>query len=100
MALLVLGDLHKNASCLVVCLTMLKEGNHSERVGRHCLVQVGKLVLVRLRLREEDLFTLLLRHGYIHCPTKVVALEVAEKLYLMMHELVHQHESRLLGRTH
>ncbi len=97
--LLVLSNLLKNASCLVGSLTLLEEGNHSERLGRHCLVQVGKLVLVCLRLREEDLFTLLLRRGYIHHSTEVVALEVAEKLYLTMHELVHWHESRLLGRT-
>ncbi len=64
--LLVPGDLLKNASHLVGCLTLLKEGNHSEQVGRYRLVQVGKLVLVRLGLREDDLFTLLLRRGYVH----------------------------------
>ncbi len=90
--LLILGDLNKNASCLVSCLTLLKEGNHSERVGRHHLIQIGELVLVRLRLREEDLFTLLLRHRYVHCSTEVVTLEVAEKLHLMLHELLHWHE--------
>jgi hypothetical protein len=61
--LLVLRNLLKNASCLVGCLTLLKESNHSEWVGRHHLVQVGKLVLVHLRLRKEDLFTLLLCRG-------------------------------------
>ncbi len=96
---LVLGNLLENASRFVGCLTLLEEGNHSERVGRHRLVQVGKLVLVRLRLRKEDLFTLLLHHGYVHCLMEVVALEVAEKLYSTMHELVHWHESGLLGRT-
>ncbi len=96
--LLVLGNLLKNASCLVGRLTLLKEGNHSERVGRHHLVQVGELVLVRLRLREEDLFTLFLRHGYVHHLMELVALEVAEKLYSTTHELVHWHESGLLGR--
>ncbi len=70
--LLVLGNLIKNASRLVGCLTLLKEGNHSERVGRYRLVQVGELVLVRLRLREEDLFTLLLRCGYVHLSTEVL----------------------------
>ncbi len=53
--LLVLGNLLKNASCLVGCLTLLKEGNHSERVSRHRLVQVGKLVLVCLRLHEKKI---------------------------------------------
>jgi hypothetical protein len=95
--LLVLVDLLENASCLVGCLTLLKEGNHSERVGRHRLVQVGELVLVCLRLHKEDLFTLLLRCGYVHHSTEVVALEVAEKLYLTMHKLMHWHESGLLG---
>jgi hypothetical protein len=61
--LLVLGNLLENASCLVGYLTLLKEGNHSEWVGRYHLVQVGGLVLVRLRLRKEDLFTLFLRRG-------------------------------------
>ncbi len=97
--LLVLSNLLKNASHLVGCLTLLKEGSHSERVGRHRHVQVGKLVLVRLRLHKEDLFTLLLHRGYVHCLMEVVALEVAEKLYLMTHELMHWHESRLLGCT-
>jgi hypothetical protein len=101
--LLVLGNLLENASCLVGHLTLLKEGSHSEQVGRHRLVQVGKLVLVclrlRLRLHEEDLFTLLLRCGYVHHLTEVVALKVAEKLYLMPHELMHWHECRLLGRA-
>ncbi len=58
--LLVLGNLLENASRLVSRLTLLKEGNHSERVDRHHLVQVGELVLVRLKLHKEDLFTLLL----------------------------------------
>jgi hypothetical protein len=97
--LLVLGNLLENTSRLVSSLTLLEEGNHPERVGRHRLVQVSKLVLVHLRLREEDLFTLFLRRGYIHCLTEVVALKVAEKLYSTMHELVHWHESGLLGRT-
>ncbi len=97
--LLILGNLIKNASRLVGCLTLLKEGNHSERVGRYRLVQVSELVLVHLRLREEDLFTLLLRRGYVHRSTEVVTLEVAEKLHLTPHEHVHWHESGLFGRT-
>ncbi len=52
--LLFLGNLLKNTSCLVGCLTLLEEGDHLERVSRHHLVQVGKLVLVHLGLREED----------------------------------------------
>jgi hypothetical protein len=59
-----------------------------------CLV--WQIVLVRLRLHKVDLFTLLLRHGYIHCSTEVTTLEVAEKLYSMPHELVHWHESGFL----
>ncbi len=97
--LLVLGDLLENASHLVGHLTLLGEGNHSERVSRHRLVQVSELVLLRLRLHVEDLFTLLLRCGYVHCSMEVVALKVAEKLYSTPHELVHWHESRLLNRT-
>jgi hypothetical protein len=97
--LLILGNLIKNASRLVGCLTLLEEGNHSERVRRHHLIQVDKLVLVHLGLCEEDPFTLLLRHGYVHCSTEVVTLTVAEKLYSMLHELMHWHESELLGHT-
>jgi hypothetical protein len=97
--LLVLGNLVENASRLVGRLTLLEEGNHSERVGRYCLVQVSELVLVHLRLREEDLFTLLLHCGYIHCLTEVVILEVDDKLHSTLHELVHWHESGLLCRT-
>ncbi len=36
--LLVLGNLLENASCLVGLLTLLKEGDHLERVSRHRLV--------------------------------------------------------------
>jgi hypothetical protein len=97
--LLILGNLIKNASRLVGRLTLLKEGNHSEQVGRHRLVQVGELFLVCLGLREEDLFTLLLRRGYVYRSTEVVTLEVAEKLHSIPHELVHWHESGLLGCT-
>ncbi len=97
--LLIFGNLIKNPSHLVGCLTLLEDGNHSERVGRHHLIHVGDLVLVCLRLCEEDLFTLLLCHGYVHCLTEVVTLKVAEKLHSTPHELVHWHESRLLGRT-
>jgi hypothetical protein len=96
--LLVLGNLLENASCLVGCLTLLEEGNHSQWVSRHRLVQVGKLVLVHLWLRKEDLFTLLLHCGYVHPSTKVVTL-VAEKLHSTLHELVHWHESGLLCHT-
>jgi hypothetical protein len=61
--LLILGDLIKNATHLVGCLTLLEEGNYSDWVERHYLIQVSKLILVRLRLREEDLFTLPLTMG-------------------------------------
>jgi hypothetical protein len=97
--LLVLGNLLKNASRLVSRLTLLKEGNHSEQVGRHHLVQVGELVLVRLRLCKEDLFTLLLCRGYVHHLMEVFTLKIAEKLHSMPHELMHWHESGLLGCT-
>jgi hypothetical protein len=97
--LLILGNLLKNASRLVGRLTLLKETNHPEWVGRHCLVQVGKLVLVRLRLRKEDLLTLFLRCGYVHCLTDVVILKVAEKLHSTPRVLVHWHECGLLGHT-
>jgi hypothetical protein len=97
--LLILCNLIKYTSRLVGCLTLLKECNHSERVGRHRLIRVSELVLVRLRLREEDLFTLLLCRGYVHHSTEVVTLEVAEKLHSTPHELLHWHEIGLLGRT-
>jgi hypothetical protein len=54
---------------------------------------------VHLGLCKEDLFTLLLRHGYFHHSTDIATLEVADKLYSMLHELVHWHESGLLGCT-
>jgi hypothetical protein len=94
--LLVLGDLLKNASCLISCLALLEEGNHLERVSRHRLVQVSKLVLVHLGLHKEDLFTHLLHCRYVHHSTEVTTIEVAEKLYSVLCELVHQHEIGLL----
>ncbi len=86
-------------SHLVGCLTQLKEGNHLERVSRHCLVQVGKLVLVHPGLRGKGFLTLLLHRRYVNCSIEVVTLEVAEKLYLTPHELVNRHESGLLRST-
>ncbi len=97
--LLVLGNLLKNASCLVGCLTLLKESDHLKRVVRHHLVQASKLVLVHLRLREEDLLTLLLCCGYFYRSMEVATLKVAEKLHSMLRELVHWHECGLLGHT-
>jgi hypothetical protein len=97
--LLVPGNLLENASRLVGHLTLLEEGNHSDRVSRYRLVQVGELVLVPLGLRKEDLFTLLLRRGYVHCSVEVVPLEVADKLHLTPHELMHRHESGLFCHT-
>jgi hypothetical protein len=44
------------------------------------------------------LFTLLLHCGYFHHSTEIATLEIDEKLYSMPHELLHQHESGLLGR--
>ncbi len=97
--LLVHGNLLKNASRLGGCLTLLKESNHPEQVGRHRLVQFRELVLVHLRLRREDFFTLLLCRGYVHRSTEVVTLEVAEELHSMPRELMHWHECGLLGHT-
>jgi hypothetical protein len=97
--LLVLGKLLQNASRIVGHLTLLKESNHLEQVSRHHFFHFCKLVLKCLGLHEEDLLTLLLRCGYFHHSTEVATLEVAEKLYLMLHELVHWHESGLLGCT-
>ncbi len=97
--LLVLGNLLKHASLIVGCLTLLKESNHLERVSRHRLDQVCELELMCLGLREEDLFTLLLCRGYFYCSTEVATLEVADKLHLTPHELMHPHESGLLGCT-
>jgi hypothetical protein len=97
--LVVLGNLLKNASRLVGCLTLLKESNKFDRVSRHHLVQVCELELMRLGLCKEDLFTLLLHRGYFHCLTEVATLKIAKKLYSMLHELVNRHEGRLLGCT-
>ncbi len=97
--LLVLGHLLENANRLVGCLTLLEESNHPERVSRYRLVQIDKHVLVCLSLHKKDLFTLLLHCRYVHCSTEVATLKVAEKLYLMPHELMHWHESGLLSST-
>jgi hypothetical protein len=38
-------------------------------------------------------------HGYFHHSTEVATLEIAEKLYSTPHELLHWHESGLIGHT-
>ncbi len=65
----------------------------------HHLVQVYELELMHLRLHKEDLFTLLLPCGYFHCLTEVATLKIAEELYSTLHQLMHWHESGLLGST-
>jgi hypothetical protein len=97
--LLFRGDLLENTSHLVGCLTLIKESNELEWVSRRHFIQICKLELMRLGLREEDLYTLLLHCGYFHCSTEVATLEITEKLYLAPHELMHWHESGLLGHT-
>ncbi len=75
--LLILGNLLKNASHFVSCLTLLKESNELEQVSRHCLVQVCELELMRLGVRKEDLFTLLFCRGHFHRLTEVATLKIA-----------------------
>jgi hypothetical protein len=93
----VLGNILKNTSCFVARLTVLKESNELERVCGHRLVCIRKLEMMHLGLHKEDLFTLLLRCGYLHGLTKVATLEIADELYSMPHKLVHWHECRLIG---
>jgi hypothetical protein len=50
-----------------------------------------------LGLQGEDLFTLLLRRGYLHCLTEVATIKIANELHLMPYELMHWHEGGLLG---
>jgi hypothetical protein len=97
--LFILGNLLENASHFAGRLTLLEESNELEWISGHHLVQVRKLELMHLGLRTEDLFTLLLHHGYFHRLTEVATLKIAEKLYLIPHELVHWRESGLLGST-
>jgi hypothetical protein len=93
----ILGNLLKNVSCFVGRLTLLKENDELERVSGHRLVQIRELELMCLELRSEDFFTLLLRCGHFHHSTEVATLKIPQELYLMPHELMHRHESGLLG---
>ncbi len=97
--LFILGNLLKNASRFGGDLTLLKESNELEWVSGHHLVQVRELELMCLGLRKEDLFTLLLCCGYFYHSMEVATLEIADELYSTPYELVHWHESRLLGST-
>jgi hypothetical protein len=97
--LFVLGNLLKNAGLFVGRLTLLKKSNELERVRGHRLVCIRKLKLMRLGLRKEDLFALLLRHGHFHCSLELATVKVAEELHSMPHELVHWHGGRLFGST-
>ncbi len=54
---------------------------------------------MRIGLHKEDLFTLLLCRGYLHGSMEVVTAKIADKLYLMPHELMYWHEDGLLGST-
>ncbi len=67
------------------------------QVHRHHLVHLHELVLMRLRLHEEDLLALLLHCGQLHRSMDVATVKVAEELYLMLHEFMHRHEGGLFG---
>jgi hypothetical protein len=67
--LFILGNLLKNASFFVNCLTLLKESDELHRVSGHHLVQFCKLELMRLGLHKEDSFTLLLCCEHFHHST-------------------------------
>jgi hypothetical protein len=97
--LFVLGNHLKNTSRFVGRLTLLEKSDELERVLGHRLVCFCKLKLMRLGLRKEDLFTLLLHRGYLHHSMEVATIKIADELYSMPHELMHRHESRLLGST-
>ncbi len=99
LAIFVLGNLLKNASCFVGCLTLLEESDELEQVSGHRLVCIRKLKLMHLKLPKEDLFTPLLCCGYLHRSSEVATIEIADELYLTPHELMHWHESGLLGST-
>jgi hypothetical protein len=86
--LFVLLDLVKDADHFIGSLTLLKKGDEPKQVCGHCLV-----FSPTNWLREEDLFTLLLRCGQLHCSMDVATVKVAEELYLMPHEFMHQHEA-------
>jgi hypothetical protein len=51
---------------------------------------------MRLEVRKEDLFALLLRCWQLHCLMKVTVVKVAEWLCPTLHEFMYQHECRLL----
>ncbi len=95
--LLFLLDHVKDAGRFIGSLTLLEKGYEPKRVRGHRLVFFCELELMRLGLREEDLFALLLSCGQLHCLTDVATVKVAEELYLMPHEFMHQHEGRHLG---
>ena len=86
--LFVLLDLVKDADHFIGSLTLLKKGDEPKQVCGH------RLVCFPINwLREEDLFTLLLHSGQLNCSTDVATVKVAEELYLMPHEFMHQHEA-------
>ena len=90
-------DLLKDTSHFIGSLMLLEKDNKPKWVRRQHLVHLRKLVLMCLGLREEDLFVLLLCCGQLHHSMDVATVKVAEKLYSMLHELMHWHVGRLLG---
>jgi hypothetical protein len=97
--LLVLDDLVKNASRFIGSLTLLEKGNKLKQVHGYRLVCLYELKLMCLGLHKEDLFALLLCCGKLQCLTEVATVEVADELYLTLHELMHWYEGGLLGGT-
>jgi hypothetical protein len=48
---------------------------------------------------QRRFFTLFSHRGYPHGLMEIATIEIADELYSMLHELVHWHESGLLGST-
>jgi hypothetical protein len=94
--LLFVLDLVKDTDCFISSLTLLKCYD-PQRVCGHHFVCFSELVLMRLGLRKEDLFGLLLCCGQLHHLTDIATVEVVEKLFLTPHEFIHRHEGGLLG---
>jgi hypothetical protein len=76
---------------------LFEKGYEPKKGHGHQFVCFCKLELMRLGLCVEDVVALLLCCGQLHRLTDTATLEVAEELYLTLHEFMHWHECGLLG---
>ena len=92
-------ELIEYAVCLIGILALLKEADECNVVVGQGFMRLCILLLMLPWHQKEDLLDLLRLRGQLHRRTKEPFLEVAHKLHLSPHVVMHRHECGLSSCT-